>query len=135
MVDFEGEPARPLEERREKQSPLRDVAGMLRSFSYAARSALDKYLQRRPDSEAALAPWAALWENAISTAFLQAYRDTVRKAPDLVPEDAEAQTLLLTYVLEKALYELLYELNNRPTWMHIPLNGLLTLLRAPSTTA
>jgi maltose alpha-D-glucosyltransferase/alpha-amylase len=131
MVDFEGEPARPLEERREKQSPLRDVAGMLRSFSYAARSAMDKYRQRRPDLATTLAPWAALWENAVSTVFLQAYRESISRNGALLPADEAAEALLVAYVVEKALYELLYELNNRPTWMHIPLNGILALLREP----
>ncbi len=129
IIDFEGEPARPLEERRQKQPPLRDVAGMLRSFGYAARSAADRYAQRRPDLASAIQPWTTLWENAAGTAFLQAYRITMRQAPGLIPEQgADAQAMLGTYVLEKCLYELMYELNNRPAWVHIPLSGLLALL-------
>jgi maltose alpha-D-glucosyltransferase/alpha-amylase len=127
IVDFEGEPARSLEERRRKQSPLRDVAGMLRSFSYAAYSALSRHAQRRPEQAAALQPWAVLWENAVSNAFLHGYRDTIGDHPFL-PAPQDAQTLLLALLLEKASYELLYELNNRPTWVDIPLSGLRELL-------
>ena len=127
LLDFEGEPARSLEERRRKQCPLKDVAGMLRSFSYAAWSGLDAYLQRHPDSGRALEPWARLWQNAVSTAFLSAYSDTIATNPNLLPAPAQADALLSAYLLEKALYELLYELNNRPTWVRIPLSGILAL--------
>ncbi|HVG26022.1 MAG TPA: maltose alpha-D-glucosyltransferase [Acidobacteriaceae bacterium] len=128
IVDFEGEPARSLEERRRKQSPLRDVAGMLRSFSYAAQSALARHGQRRPDQAAALQPWATLWENTVSTAFLRGYRETIGEDP-LLPSPEDAQILLVALQLEKAFYELLYELNNRPAWVGIPLAGLRELLR------
>jgi maltose alpha-D-glucosyltransferase/alpha-amylase len=127
IVDFEGEPARPLEDRRQKQSPLKDVAGMLRSFSYASRSALDRYIQRRPEKADILSKWATLWENTVSTRFLQAYRETLHRSPGLIPEPPQAESMLLALLLEKSLYELLYELNNRPTWLHIPLGGLLAL--------
>jgi maltose alpha-D-glucosyltransferase / alpha-amylase len=126
IVDFEGEPARSLEERRRKQPPLRDVAGMLRSFSYAAQSALVRHTQRRPDQAAALEPWATLWENAASGAFLNGYRETIGSSP-LLPSPEDAQALLRALLLEKAFYELLYELNNRPAWVNIPLSGLRTL--------
>ena len=131
ILDFEGEPARSLEERRRKQSPLKDVAGMLRSFSYAAFSALDLYLQRHPQPDATrvgtLESWARLWQNAVSSEFLRAYRVTLQANPALLPPPAEAQALLNAYLLEKALYELLYELNNRPAWIRIPLAGILAL--------
>ena len=127
LLDFEGEPARSLDERRRKQCPLKDVAGMLRSFSYAAWSGLDAYVQRHPDSGRALEPWARLWEHSVSTAFLNAYRDTIAADPDLLPEAKQADALLNAYLLEKALYELLYELNNRPAWVGIPLAGILAL--------
>ena len=135
LVDFEGEPARDLEERRRKQSPLRDVAGMLRSFSYAAQSALQRVAQRRPDNVEALRPWAVLWENSASAVFLQGYMEAVFARPELVPKAAAARTLLSALLLEKAFYELLYELNNRPAWISIPLTGLLNLLRRPSETS
>jgi maltose alpha-D-glucosyltransferase/alpha-amylase len=127
IVDFEGEPARSLEERRRKQSPLRDVAGMLRSFSYAAHSGLAHHVQRRPDQAVALQPWAVLWENSVSNAFLSGYRETIG-SHQLLPSAEDAQTLLSALLLEKAFYELLYELNNRPSWVNIPLTGLLGLL-------
>ncbi len=127
LLDFEGEPARSLAERRRKQCPLKDVAGMLRSFSYAAWSGLDQHVQRHADSLQALEPWLRLWQNAVSTAFLRGYRSAFGERPDLLPEPEQAQALLNAYLLEKALYELLYELNNRPAWVRIPLAGILSL--------
>jgi maltose alpha-D-glucosyltransferase/alpha-amylase len=127
LIDFEGEPARPLEERRRKQSPLKDVAGMLRSFSYAAWSALEQYAQRYPDRERNLQPWAQLWINTVSNAFLKSYRTTVAARSDLLPEAAQADVLLQGYMMEKAFYELAYELNNRPAWVRVPLAGILAL--------
>jgi maltose alpha-D-glucosyltransferase/alpha-amylase len=128
IVDFEGEPARSLEERRRKQSPLRDVAGMLRSFSYAAHSALARYAQRRPEHIESLELWATAWENATANAFLCGYCELMYDSP-LLPPPENAQTMLFALLLEKACYELLYELNNRPSWVNIPLSGLLELLR------
>jgi maltose alpha-D-glucosyltransferase/alpha-amylase len=128
ILDFEGEPARSLEQRRAKQSPLKDVAGMLRSFSYAAYAALNAFAQRRPDDARNLEPWVALWQNSVSTEFLRAYRDAIGKTnPDLIPKAGQSQLLLSAYLLEKSLYELLYELDNRPTWVRIPLAGILAL--------
>ncbi len=128
ILDFEGEPAKGLAERRAKQSPLRDVAGMLRSFSYAAYASLNAFTKQRPDDAKNLDAWAILWQNAVSMEFLRAYRLTIdAKNPRLIPEPEQAQRLLNAYVLEKALYELLYELDNRPTWVRIPLAGMLAL--------
>jgi len=127
FVDFEGEPARSLGERRRKQSPLRDVAGMLRSFSYAARAALGRRIQRRPEHSSTLEPWATLWERSISAEFLRGYRDTMGDSA-LLASPEKADVLLRTLLLEKACYELAYELNNRPTWLHIPLAGVRELL-------
>jgi maltose alpha-D-glucosyltransferase/alpha-amylase len=128
ILDFEGEPARTLAERRARQSPLKDVAGMLRSFSYAAYAGLNAFAQRRPDDAKNLEPWASLWQNAVSTEFLRAYRLAIDAVnPKLIPQPAQAQLLLNAYLLEKALYELLYELDNRPAWVRIPLAGLLAL--------
>jgi maltose alpha-D-glucosyltransferase/alpha-amylase len=128
LLDFEGEPARPLTERRRKQSPLRDVAGMVRSFSYAAQSALAQFLVvRESASEIDLRAWARLWENAASAEFLRAYRRTIAADPSLIPPPQRAHALFAAYLLEKALYELLYELNNRPAWLQIPIAGILTI--------
>ncbi len=131
LLDFEGEPARSLAERRHKQSPLKDVAGMIRSFSYAASSALDRHTgsgdaaAERPNTEN-LAAWAQCWYSAASAAFLGAYRQTMDANPAILPADPECQALFGAYMLEKALYELVYELNNRPAWVRIPLAGILT---------
>ena len=127
LLDFEGEPARTLAERRTKQSPLKDVAGMLRSFSYAAYTGLMKHTTRRPQDSERLAAWARLWEQNVSAEFLRAYRLAVNGVSVVPSEPAAFQQLLEAYVLDKALYELVYELNNRPTWVHIPLSGILAL--------
>jgi maltose alpha-D-glucosyltransferase/alpha-amylase len=128
IIDFEGEPARPLVERRAKQSPLRDVASMMRSFSYAAYAALMRYVSRRPEHFERLAPWAKLWEQSVCTEFLRAYREQMRGKSIVPAESKSFETLLEAYVLDKALYELMYEISDRPTWVHIPLAGILSLL-------
>jgi maltose alpha-D-glucosyltransferase/alpha-amylase len=130
LLDFEGEPARPLSERRQKQSPLKDVAGMIRSLSYVAFSGLDRFLRSELANSTAqgnLTAWATFWQNSTSSEFLRAYRETIAANPALLPAPEQAQALLAAYMLEKALYELLYELNNRPTWLRIPLAGILAL--------
>ena len=117
ILDFEGEPARPLPERRLKRSPLRDVAGMLRSFSYAAAGA---HLLRgaAPPED---------WEDRARVTFLEGYRETVDAA--LLPPGQQAtDQLLAVFELEKAIYELRYELNNRPDWVSIPVAGILRLI-------
>ena len=126
ILDFEGEPARRLEERRAKCSPLRDVAGMIRSFSYAALTAIGAATQARPEDARRLAPWADFWETWVSAAFLRSYVIATRGAAFL-PAIRDLEVLLRAYLLDKALYELAYELNNRPAWVHIPLAGVLQL--------
>ena len=127
ILDFEGEPARPLAERRAKLSPLKDVAGMLRSLSYAAYSGLIAHTARRPEDWKTLEPWARLWERSMGAEFLRAYRNTAQDAPFLPSSDDGFRKLLAIFLLDKALYELSYELNNRPTWVRIPLMGILSL--------
>jgi maltose alpha-D-glucosyltransferase/alpha-amylase len=127
ILDFEGEPARSLAERRTKQSPLKDVAGMLRSFSYAAFSALIKYSTRRPEDFSRLEPWAKLWEQSVSSAFLRTYCESVKGVPVIPSDPRQFAQLLEAFVIDKALYELTYELNNRPNWVVIPLTGILAL--------
>jgi maltose alpha-D-glucosyltransferase/alpha-amylase len=127
ILDFEGEPARTLAERRTKQSPMKDVAGMLRSFSYAAYTGLLKATTRRPTDRSRLEPWSRLWEHSVSGAFLHAYREATQGS-DVVPAETESfRRLLEVYMLDKALYELVYELNNRPSWVRIPLSGILEI--------
>jgi len=132
VLDFEGEPARLLAERRQKQSPLKDIAGMIRSFSYAAHAGLNQHLTAHPELARTsgsdhLAAWALFWQNSTSSEFLRAYREIIAANPALLPSTQQSQSLLSAYLLEKALYELLYELNNRPAWLRIPLAGILTL--------
>jgi maltose alpha-D-glucosyltransferase/alpha-amylase len=130
LIDFEGEPARTLEERRKKRSPLQDVAGMLRSFHYAAYAPLLQ--QARSDEELRFfGPWAYYWQKWVSAAFLKRYLEASRNA-QFVPQSREELELLLdAYILDKAVYELGYELNNRPSWVRIPLEGISQLLRDP----
>jgi maltose alpha-D-glucosyltransferase/alpha-amylase len=127
IIDFEGEPARRLAERREPHLPLKDVAGMLRSFGYAAYGGVYAWTNTRPDDFGRLEPWARVWQAWASAAFLHTYFDVV--APSrLLPADPRALNALLdAYVLDKALYELRYELNNRPEWVRIPLWGALNI--------
>jgi len=126
ILDFEGEPARPLGERRAKQSALKDVAGMLRSFSYGAYATLMNYTARRGEDIMRLEPWARLWERSTAAEFLRAYREATQGADFLPSGRQEFRRLLSAFRLHKALYELLYELNNRPTWVRIPLMGILS---------
>lgn len=133
IIDFEGEPARPLSERRMKRSPLRDVAGMLRSFQYVAYKALfdqeaEGVYASHPEALAALEPWTRLWYVWVSAVFVKAYRETAGQASFLPRSREDLQILLDAYLLEKAVYELSYELNNRPDWVRIPLQGILQLL-------
>jgi maltose alpha-D-glucosyltransferase/alpha-amylase len=131
IIDFEGEPARPISVRRLKQSPLRDVAGMLRSFHYAVYTTLlEQTADIRPEDLAAFAPWARVWYCWVSAAFLKAYGAVAGQGAFLPQTQEERQVLLDAYLLEKVLYELRYELNSRPDWVNIPLQGLLELVAA-----
>jgi maltose alpha-D-glucosyltransferase/alpha-amylase len=127
ILDFEGEPVRSLSERRAKQSPLKDVAGMIRSFSYAAYAALFAFTVHAPDDYATLENWADIWQHWASETFVSAYRLALGDAPIAPPGDA-FPTLLNAFVLDKSLYELSYELNARPDWIRVPLLGILKLV-------
>ncbi|MDB5219553.1 MAG: 1,4-alpha-glucan (glycogen) branching enzyme GH3-type [Myxococcaceae bacterium] len=125
LIDFEGEPARSLEERKAKRSPLVDVAGMLRSFHYASVSAL----RARPESaRAALAPWAAFWYRAVAASFLRGWLSAVEGTIVVPEEPASTRCLLDLYLFEKGIYEVGYEMNNRPDWVDIPLEGVREIL-------
>jgi maltose alpha-D-glucosyltransferase/alpha-amylase len=133
IIDFEGEPTRPLGERRIKRSPLRDVAGMLRSFHYAVhgsvlRSELGASIRR--EDEPALEPWVRAWYAWVSAAYLRGYREATAGAMFLPADEAEWAILLDAFLFHKAFYELTYELSNRPDWVSIPLQGILELLEA-----
>ncbi len=130
ILDFEGEPARPIAERREKHSPVKDLAGMLRSFSYAALTVLRNDTASRkdgsPEGFARMVPWARRWERSASAAFLRGYRETAGDANFLPARPGNFRNLLAGYWLDKAIYELNYELNHRPDWVRTPLLGILS---------
>jgi maltose alpha-D-glucosyltransferase / alpha-amylase len=132
IIDFEGEPARPLSERRIKRNALRDVAGMLRSFHYAPHAVVSgaapgSYV--RSEDLALLETGAQFWYRWVSAAFLRAYLAESEKGNHLPARSESVEVLLTAYLIEKALYEILYELNNRPGWVNIPIRGVLDLLR------
>ncbi|NTW00879.1 MAG: maltose alpha-D-glucosyltransferase [Oscillochloris sp.] len=128
IIDFEGEPVRSISERRIKRSPLRDVAGMLRSFQYAAYSS---YFSRtsgmavQAEEAARLRQWADFWCFWVSVAYLGSYIEHARGAPFMPTTRADLETLLEMFILEKVVYEVSYEMNNRPTWLGIPISGIL----------
>jgi maltose alpha-D-glucosyltransferase/alpha-amylase len=128
IIDFEGEPMRSLAERRAKHSPLRDVAGMLRSFDYAASMALDLHRAAFPDAGEAAPARALQWREETTAAFLAAYRAHAAGAATIPEGPALAGALLDLFLLQKAIYEIDYELGNRPAWLRIPLRGVLDLL-------
>ena len=131
IIDFEGEPARPLSVRRLKESPLRDVAGMLRSFHYAAFASLIGQVPGiRPENFSSLEPWARLWQVWVSVTYLKAYLATTAESNFLPKSQEEIQILLDAYTLQKAVYELGYELNTRPEWARIPLEGIVQIMEA-----
>jgi maltose alpha-D-glucosyltransferase / alpha-amylase len=132
IIDFEGEPARPMSERRLKRSPARDIAGMIRSFQYAAYAALYGKIAGvtpRPDLINTLERCADYWTTWVSAAYLRGYVETARQG-NLLSRLGDVRELLSLFLLDKALYEVAYELNNRPDWVRIPLNGILKLLAA-----
>ncbi len=130
IIDFEGEPARTINERRQKRSPLRDVAGMLRSFHYAAYTALFDQQDRGFISADDELPerWIRYWYQWTAVSFLRAYFQTTADSDFLPAERGELELLLDIFLLDKAVYELGYELNNRPDWVHIPLRGITDLM-------
>jgi maltose alpha-D-glucosyltransferase/alpha-amylase len=128
ILDFEGEPARPIEQRRMKQSPLKDVAGMIRSFSYAAYAGLFGHVASRPSERERLEPWARIWQTWTTAAFLRGYFTSAAGSLFIPAASSQRDALLRLFVLEKALYELNYELTNRPDWVRIPLKGIFELL-------
>ena len=130
IIDFEGEPARPLSERRWKRSALRDVTGMIRSFHYAIYGALLRESSVRPEDVPVLRPWTDLWYRYVSGFFLRSYLDMAGSAQFIPREKEELELLLKIFLLEKAVYELGYELNNRPEWVVIPVKGIRDLLEA-----
>jgi maltose alpha-D-glucosyltransferase / alpha-amylase len=128
IIDFEGEPARPFAQRRAKHSPLRDVAGMLRSLNYAAWSALLEAGAGEPETIKALEQPAVDWEREASGTFMQGYKNTIEGCSSCPADPETFARLLDLFILEKALYEVRYELANRPSWLRIPVEGIMSLL-------
>jgi maltose alpha-D-glucosyltransferase/alpha-amylase len=128
IVDFEGEPSRPADERRLKSTPLRDVAGMLRSFAYGAETVTREIATRFADSEERARRASTAWRGMIDAAFLDGYRQAVGDSRAAVTDPETESRLLKLSLLTKALYEVDYEANNRPDWIEIPARGVLTIL-------
>jgi maltose alpha-D-glucosyltransferase/alpha-amylase len=131
IIDFEGEPAKSLSERRRKRSPLTDVAGMLRSFHYAAYTAFFNEIEAGmilPEHIANTERWARFWYIWVSTTFLKSYLETSASASFIPQTRDQTQAMLTAYLMDKAVYELGYELNNRPSWVRIPIWGIFNLL-------
>ncbi|MGW8194756.1 MAG: maltose alpha-D-glucosyltransferase, partial [Desulforhopalus sp.] len=128
LLDFEGEPLRPLAERRMKGSAIKDLAGMIRSFHYASETALTAAVAETEDngSRGQLVPWCRAWYEWVSSTFVDAYFETAGGAPFL--PDTDMATVLDFYLLEKVFYELKYEMNSRPDWIRIPLAGIVEIL-------
>ncbi|MFW6054654.1 MAG: maltose alpha-D-glucosyltransferase [Thermodesulfobacteriota bacterium] len=128
IIDFEGEPARPLSERRLKRSCLKDAAGMVRSFHYAAYFALYQSSSIRSEDIGYIKDWLEPWYRVVAGVFLESYLEKIQGS-GLIPEDKSEQEMLLNvYLLEKAVYELGYELNNRPEWIGVAMRGIRQII-------
>ncbi len=128
IIDFEGEPATPFAERRFKHSPLKDVAGMVRSFHYAVYATMLLNEQFKNIDRKQLSAWAEAWYQCARGFYLDAYLHTLGNQPLVPTEKTQMEVVLQAFLLEKAVYELCYEANNRPDWLDIPLNGILRLV-------
>jgi maltose alpha-D-glucosyltransferase/alpha-amylase len=128
IIDFEGEPRKTAEERRRKQSPLRDVAGMLRSFDYAAWAALPRVIQDHPQRRDFLQRQALAWRDQATVAFLDAYEQAIAGCPCYPTDVQAARRMLSVFMIEKIFYELQYELASRPAWVGIPIRGAMAFL-------
>jgi maltose alpha-D-glucosyltransferase/alpha-amylase len=128
IIDFEGEPSRSIAERRAKTSPIKDVAGMLRSFDYAVWASLLRAMEHKGEAASALQGPAMAFRDVVQSAFLESYVETV-EASRIWPKDpAAADALLNFFLLDKALYEIGYEAASRPDWLRVPLEGLIGIL-------
>jgi maltose alpha-D-glucosyltransferase/alpha-amylase len=133
IIDFEGEPRRALDDRRRKAPAARDVAGLIRSIDYSATAALERALKVAPDENGKLGAALAEWRDRSAAEFLAAYRDSMTHQR-LWPADASAAEQMLNFfLLEKALYEIEYELAHRPEWLRVPLTGMLRILSQRQT--
>ena len=127
ILDFEGEPLRSLEERRAKGSPAKDVAGMLRSFDYAAWAGVFRFAESDPAALEQLLPAALGWRSLAQAALMEGYREAIGDAPSWPADKGEADRLVRLFTIQKIFYEVAYEAANRPAWLRIPLSGILSL--------
>jgi maltose alpha-D-glucosyltransferase / alpha-amylase len=132
IIDFEGEPRRTIEQRRGKSSPLRDVAGILRSLDYAASTVAERGPRTGAGTEEAAVQRLAALRDFNTRQFLEAYREHIAGCPTWPEDQAFADVLLDMFTVQKAAYEVVYELANRPTWVTVPLTGLLDILGEPA---
>jgi maltose alpha-D-glucosyltransferase/alpha-amylase len=128
IIDFEGEPRRSVEDRRQKHLPIRDVAGILRSLDYATWASLVRVVQDHPNRRELLQRQALSWRDQASTAFLAAYREAVNGCSSHPADEETARRVLLLFMIEKIFYEVQYEIANRPNWVGIPLSGAIAFL-------
>jgi maltose alpha-D-glucosyltransferase/alpha-amylase len=137
ISDFEGEPARPLNERRMKHTPILDVAGMLRSFYYVPYAALSRHESNflAEGVGGTLDPWIRFWYGWVSSVFLKSYLGIVQRASFWPESPSEFQVLLAAHLLEKTVYEVSYELNHRPDWVRIPVRGVREILETTTSNA
>jgi maltose alpha-D-glucosyltransferase / alpha-amylase len=128
FIGFEGQPHRPIAERRRKAPAARDVASLIRSIDYSATAALERALQLASDEQGKLATALAEWRNRAAAAFLAAYREFMADQRLWPADPQSAERMLTFFLIEKALHEIEYELNHRPDWLRVPLTGMLQLL-------
>jgi maltose alpha-D-glucosyltransferase/alpha-amylase len=129
ILDFEGEPRRPLAQRRAKEPPARDVAGFLRSIDYAASAALNREPNLTPEERSTLARRVRAWADTLAAGYWDSYRETPGQAPLWPTDHTETQRLLHLFLIEKAIYEIEYELSNRPAWVQIPIEATLRIFQ------
>jgi maltose alpha-D-glucosyltransferase/alpha-amylase len=130
IIDFEGEPNRTIAQRRAKGPAARDVAGLVRSIDYSTTAALERALANAPDEQGRLAPALAIWRDVSAATFVAAYREALTDSRLWPQERDEADRLLDLFLIDKALYEIEYELSHRPQWLRVPLAGILRILAA-----
>jgi maltose alpha-D-glucosyltransferase/alpha-amylase len=135
IIDFEGEPRRPLSERRRKAPAARDVAGLIRSIDYSATAALERALKVAPDENGKLGAALAEWRERAATTFLAAYREIMTNQRLWPADPPAAEQMLNFFLLEKAVYEIEYELAHRPEWLRVPLTGMIRILSQHSNEA
>jgi maltose alpha-D-glucosyltransferase/alpha-amylase len=129
IIDFEGEPSKSIGARKLKYCPLKDVSGMLRSFHYAIYNGYFRQTRLRPEDIETFQPWIEPWYKHVAHVFLKAYLETAGKAKFIPNKKEDIELLIDLFIVDKAVYEIGYELNNRPDWISIPMQGLKYILQ------